>query len=425
MYNEGVNTEEEGRAACSRPRPWHRRNRSHATPRVPGLLVTDRRKLTRTKHPGIYKRGDRYVVVWQHKGKQHKSMHRTQKEALEAQGRVRQPGQSKRPTRDTFEAYALRWIDGYAGRTARGFSASTRDGYRDALTRHAIPFFARYRLAEIEPADVRGFVRRLENRGLAPASVRRYVAPLRAMFAQAVEDGDLRSNPASGVRVAGKSRESLQRALTETELGLLLAAIPDDSPSRWPGGWRLPFRLLAETGLRIGELIALEWRDLDLGARPSLRVREGKTESAARTVPLAPETAGALLTLRARAYRGDDHAPVFATTRGTRLDDHNVRRALRRYAKPIGLGWIGPHTLRHTCASLLLQQGRSVRQVAAWLGHADRGALLLRTYAHLLDEGVGAPLDLFGARPGQHGTPKQPETTDPSHSTETAQEQQK
>ncbi len=396
--------------------------------------MTDRRKLVKTGTRGIYKRGGRYVVVWTHKGKQHKSMHRTLKLAREAQGRVRQPGQSKQPTHKNFEDYALKWIDGYPGRTARGFSDSTRAGYRDALERHAIPFFARYRLAEIEPADVRAFVQRLEGAGLAPSSVRKYIAPLRAMFAQAVEDGDLRTNPASGVRVASRRRKSPQRALTETELGLLLAAIPDDSSSRWPGGWRLLFRLLAETGLRIGELIALDWRDLDLGARPRLHVREGKSASATRTVPLTAETARALLALRARTYRGDEEAPVFEARKRRRkdgspsdgrLDDHNVRRALRCYADPIGLGWIGPHTLRHTCASLLLQQGRSVRQVAAWLGHADNGALLLRTYAHLLDEGVGAALDLGGASLGQSDIPQQPETLDPSHTVETVKEQQK
>ncbi|PZR65866.1 MAG: hypothetical protein DLM63_10815 [Solirubrobacterales bacterium] len=282
---------------------------------------------------------------------------------------------------------------------------------------------------------MRRFVKHLEsgrsrapgapNRKLAPASVRRYVAPLRAMFAQAVEDGDLRANPASGLRIAGRRTPSRQRALAESELAPLLAAIPDDSPRHWPGGWRMFFRLLAETGLRIGELVALAWGDLDLGARPSLHVREGKTPRASRTVPLAPETSSALLALRARAYRGNDDAPVFASLRDTRLDDHNVRRELRRYAEPIGMGWVTPHTLRHTCASLLLQRGRSVRQVAAWLGHADGGALLLRTYAHLVDEGVGAPLDLGGASLGQRDTPEQPETADPSPTVETTQEQQK
>ena len=64
--------------------------------------------MERTSTPGIYKRGSRYVVVWQHRGRQHKSFHRTLSEAREAQGARRQPGERKPATRERFEDYALR-----------------------------------------------------------------------------------------------------------------------------------------------------------------------------------------------------------------------------------------------------------------------------------------------------------------------------
>ena len=70
------------------------------------------------------------------------------------------------------------------------------------------------------------------------------------------------------------------------------------------------------------------------------------------------------------------------------------------------------HTFRHTCASLLFEAGRDVKQVSAWLGHADPG-LTLRTYVHLMDEGVGdaAFMDeaVRWATPGQHEARKQPQ----------------
>src|SRR4051794_17575801 len=78
-------------------------------------------KMERTRHPGIYRRGGRYVVVWQHRGRQHKSFHRTLGEAREAKG-ARQAGESRPTTRATFEGYALGWLDTYQGRTSRGLS---------------------------------------------------------------------------------------------------------------------------------------------------------------------------------------------------------------------------------------------------------------------------------------------------------------
>lgn len=89
--------------------------------------------LVKTNTPGIYKRGSRYVVVTTHKGKQHKSFHRTLAEAREAKGErtgsKKQAPQSRRP----FDEYALEWVATCRGRTKRGFDEDTRTAYRRAL----------------------------------------------------------------------------------------------------------------------------------------------------------------------------------------------------------------------------------------------------------------------------------------------------
>ena len=64
------------------------------------------------------------------------------------------------------------------------------------------------------------------------------------------------------------------------------------------------------------------------------------------------------------------------------------RRVLVPAARKAGLTWVTFHSFRHTCASLLFEAGRDVKQVASWLGHADP-AFTLRTYVHLMDEGIG------------------------------------
>lgn len=114
-----------------------------------------------------------------------------------------------------------------------------------------------------------------------------------------------------------------------------------------------------------------------------------KTSYSRREVPLSPNMARTLLALRASAVRGPGE-PLWATRIGTPLSAHNVRnRVLTPTAKSVGLGWVHYHTFRHTCASLLFAGGKDVKQVQEWLGHADPG-FTLRTYVHLLDEGLGS-----------------------------------
>jgi integrase len=89
-----------------------------------------------------------------------------------------------------------------------------------------------------------------------------------------------------------------------------------------------------------------------------------------------------------RDHFGGEHAPVFARQGGRELYAQNVtRHVLKPAAESLGLG-VTFHTFRHTCASLLFEAGRNVKQVQEWLGHADP-SFTLRTYVHLMDEGVG------------------------------------
>lgn len=99
-------------------------------------------------NPGIYKRVSRYVVVWRHKGRQHKSFHVTLGEAREAKGE-RQGGDRRPVTRQSFEDHTLGWLDSYSGRTSRGLSNRTREAYRSTMLDRAVPFFRRHSLADV------------------------------------------------------------------------------------------------------------------------------------------------------------------------------------------------------------------------------------------------------------------------------------
>jgi integrase len=92
---------------------------------------------------------------------------------------------------------------------------------------------------------------------------------------------------------------------------------------------------------------------------------------------------------------GKRRGALFGTLRGERLTDRNVRRVLDAAAETAKVDGVSFHTFRRTCASILFDGGKNVAQVAKWLGHGDP-AFTLRTYVHLLDEGVGDAAFLDG-----------------------------
>jgi len=272
-----------------------------------------------------------------------------------------------------------------------------------------MPAWEAWRLTQVEPADVRDLFGKMRTAGATTSSIKKLRAALSAMFATAVEDGKIRSNPVQGVRIpASKVAEPeacSPKALTRSELRLLLDAMPSE--------WRLFFEFLSQTGLRISETVGLQWKHLDLGENPHVQVREQfykgerkglKSHSGRRDVPLSPGLRERLLEQRRDNFRED--APVFASRAGTELLPANVyRRVLAPAAISLGhfveiegsdgeprkRSTVSFHTFRHTCASMLFDAGRNVKQVSTWLGHADP-SFTLRTYIHLIDEGLGGPL---------------------------------
>jgi integrase len=373
-------------------------------------------KLTKTKTPGVYKRGSRYLVAYRDAdGTQRRESTVSYNAACElkhereAEAKLRASGSG--PTR--LGDYALEWVERYNGRGRRGFREITRKEYRRDLKHYVLPYFGGRTLSQITPRDVANFVGWLcdghaQGRVLADATVRRILAPLRSCLATAMHEGLIRTNPTAGASLpsrdavraaeAGEEDEPDRRALSRDELAALLTVAPER--------YRPLFRLLASTGLRISEALALRWRDLRLdGSRPVVKVRRAyvkgrfvppKSKHGRRDVPLANTLVLELRRLRAQTdWPGDDDF-VFCAHDGRPLHDRNLSaRVLKPAVEEAGAPWAGWHTLRHTCASLLFAEGRNAVQVQRWLGHHSP-AFTLSTYVHLLDEDLGEPLDVGG-----------------------------
>jgi len=385
-------------------------------------------------HPGVYKRGNSYFVRYRVNGVRHGVSCRTLKEALEvkrARETARDRGEHDLITEGKMplSEYALDWIGRYTGNGRKGFTENTREEYRRDLNRYILPRLGRLKLSAIRHRDVADWVawlcdekeqgkRAAEEKGernispnnsepvrLSDATVRRILCPLRACLATARREGLIRSNPCDDVPLPHRPQigddEEKAKAMTREELAMFLRIVPKD--------WRLMFKLLATTGVRWSELAAIQWQDLSLsGSTPSLRVRRAlekqqpkdgpprfkppKSKYGKRTIPLDPD-----LALELRIIKTDNSEPdalVFTASNGRPMRQENVRRrVLAPTAEEAGVPWIGFHTFRHTLASLLFDNGRNPKQVQRWLGHHS-AAFTLETYVHLMDEGVGAAVDL-------------------------------
>jgi site-specific recombinase XerD len=225
------------------------------------------------------------------------------------------------------------------------------------------------------------------------------MTPLRLALAAAVAKGLLEANPADQVvlprRRAGRAWSMRERRfLTRAELGQLLDEVPRK--------WRPLLELLAATGLRISEAIGLRWSDLALdGSSSHLQVRRAvvgrvvvapKSRHGARLISLSGQVAATLRDHRPSGAARD--AYVFPGRGGAPSDPGSLRRrVLAPAAKRAGLTGVGFHTLRHTCASMLIEGGLSPRRLQRWLGHHS-AAFTLEVYGHLLDGDLGPPLDI-------------------------------
>jgi integrase len=202
---------------------------------------------------------------------------------------------------------------------------------------------------------------------LAPATLRRYVAT----FAALLDHIGLVPNPAKDKRVR------LPRIVVEPvspPSGSQVTAIISAVPKRW----RLPLRVLEQTGLRVGELCELCWRDVDAtGSR--FRVRRGKTAAATRWVVL-PE---AIMEQVVEQKPPEDRLPDLRVFPG--LQDGGLRQAMTRACTALGVAVFSPHDLRHRYASVKIREGVPITDLAAQLGHA-RKSMTLDTYSHVLLE---------------------------------------
>ena len=285
------------------------------------------------------------------------------------------------------------WFQDYAKIKVRPSSHQTYQGY---IQNHIRPNIGDIPLEKLTSLDLQKFYKKLltqgridrveakgQPKGLSAKTVRNIHQILSSALKLAQEQRLILTNPAEGCALPRVEHQEM-KTLTTVQLASFFRE------ARESGVFELYYLELA-TGLRRGELLGLKWEDIDL-ERGDLRVRRQvsringevveaplKTKNAYRTLPLAEDTVSVLKEQRRKV----GNSPwVFPSPNGGPISPDSVLHMLHRVLKRAGLPKVRFHDLRHTFATLALQNGVDVKTVSGMLGHFSAG-FTLDTYAHI------------------------------------------
>ena len=320
--------------------------------------------------------------------------------ALQSQrhNRTLRPQKTRSPR--TVGEWLTFWLETYK---RRHVSASTFDRYDNEIRLYILPRkIAHVRLRRLSPDDVQEFYNELSDSGLAPGTVYQVVARLRQALNRAVRSGVMSANPMIDTEAPKRPGRRRLRVPSDEELRALLDLMREADAAAYP-----LTRMALATGLREGELIALEWPMLDLKkgsvwvCRSASRVPAGpegmryytyefkttKTEDSTALVELDADTVAWLkdwkkrvrekkLALRPSRWTDEDGDLVFpclsvfaGSPAGRAWQQGTLRKAFGRYTAKVGLGYLHFHDLRHIYGSVLHRKGVDLLTISRLMRH--------------------------------------------------------
>ena len=374
--------------------------------------MSNNRKIQKTRHAGVYKRGDTYVYYFDEprrdgKRRQRTGTARTLKAAVGARAEKMAKvslGTYVEPSKVTLADYVTRtW---YPAIEASELRANSVSFYRNRMD-HVLPVLGDYRMSELGASSFDRLWQKLAEGGMSRASLQGTKTTARKLFDHARRKGVVPRNPVIDSdlpRVEGPKRTEWW---SPAELGTWLRSTEGD---RLGGLWAL----LGSTGMRRGEALALRWSDLDGSkvrvTKSRIRVADGaaegepKTQAGRRTIGLDARTTEALARWRkAQAteklafgpgYDPDGH--MFTDEAGRPLDPGRVSRLFLASARRAGLRTIRLHDVRHSWASAAIEHGMGIKGVSERLGHS-KVQVTLDLYVHTGPEADQSIADAMGA----------------------------
>lgn len=302
-----------------------------------------------------------------------------------------------------------------------GLKPNSVSAMKNILHNHLLPAFGHYRLDKLTPALIQTVVNRWANQAKQKSKSNKRLPGVYANYKllhaynkkilqHAVAMQLLETNPAQNILVpkAIKLDSDKVKFLSNDQLKTFLTALDQLEDNFENLYFSTLCKLALATGCRIGELLALEWADIDLNQgvihitktlNNQLQVNSPKSKTSQRDVTIDATTIAMLksyrLKQRVEAMKLGTNLPeVFTNFSGHYTQANKLREQLKRFAKANGLTPFGFHTFRHTHASLLLNAGINYKELQQRLGHSTL-AMTMDTYAHLSDDSLKTTATLF------------------------------
>jgi integrase len=299
-------------------------------------------------------------------------------------------GELKAPTRTTVKEAADELIEGMKSgaildRSGTRYKSSTTRGYQQSLRDYVVPVIGHVRLSQLDRQRVQVLVDGLSAKGLSASTVRNTLNPLQVICRRAIHAGTISVDPTAGLLLP-RSVGKRDRIVSPEYAQLLIEALPESERALWATAFY--------AGLRIGEIRALRWTDVDLTGC-LLHVRRGwdeqegaqdpKSDAGQRVVPMAEPLRRELADHGLRTRRSGDDL-VFGRTATLPFIRSTVRSRANAAWKAAGLDPIRPHEARHCAASYLIAAGLNAKELSVYIGHSDIRTTYNR-YGHLMPGG--------------------------------------
>ncbi len=335
----------------------------------------------KTRHPGIYYRerpgGERQYVIW-YTGTDGKPRFENvpggEQDAVKARARILDRiahGHSVAPTKLTIAEWAPQWLE-----ERDNLKPRTRETYAYQIAQHIVPRLGTTRVCDLSVNHVARLISDMRAEGLSAWTINGTLGPLSGMMRTAVRRGMAPSNPVQLLdrHERPKTAGAEMNILDTNEIKLFLNSATKT--------YRPLLATAIFTGLRMSELLNLRWEDVDWDAGV-IHVRDSKTAAGVREVVLMPALQQILA---AHSLENEGSTYVFETRDGQPMKRRTVhRRALEDTLRRAGITKrIRFHDLRHTHASILIDQGHPETFICEQMGHAN-AAITRRIYGHLFD----------------------------------------
>lgn len=309
------------------------------------------------------------------------------------------------PSSTTLVEYVSYWLKLYK---KPAIKPATYDRLESILRNQITPAFEYSILGNLTSDDYQKFISDLTCSGASYAVVKKSYDLLRSCLEHAVKKGDITSNPMNAVIPPARSKYAFKEAHAlspEEEKALFEELFSEFSTGKPKYSYRDAFVVMINTGLREGEMVALDWSDINFNTKKMHvwktaiivkdRDKDGnlvggchqevqhtpKTKTGNRTISLNKAATEALRRLREQYPKSQS---VLTTETGVRPLVSALQKQVKRAAERCGLKNVSPHTLRHTFASKLLRKKADVKSVSALLGHSSV-AVTWNIYYHLLE----------------------------------------